>query len=380
MRLGIDASNLRAGGGITHLVELLKAADPAMQGFSKVIVWSGSATLFRIEDRPWLVKSHQSLLDKNLLCRTFWQRFKLSSLARREKCDVLFVPGGSYAGDFTPAVTMSRNMLPFEGREQRRFGFSWMTLKLMLLRRAQADSFRRVDGLIFLTQYAHDVIMGQIGRIKAKTVIVPHGIDPRFLAAPRQQYPIGRYTPEQPLRLLYVSIIDVYKHQDAVVEAVGLLRQKGIPVVLELAGPAYAPALKKLQRVLRRVDPAGAFVRYLGPVSYAGLPACYARADICLFASSCENMPNILLEAMASGVPVACSDRGPMPEILGEGGVYFDPENVADIARALQTLIDAPQLRAEKAQASFGRAQVFSWERCARETFGFLKGAAVKTA
>ena len=55
------------------------------------------------------------------------------------------------------------------------------------------------------------------------------------------------------------------------------------------------------------------------------------RAHLFVFASSCENMPNTLVEAMASGLPIACSDRGPMPEILRDGGTYFDPENEVTI-------------------------------------------------
>lgn len=89
-------------------------------------------------------------------------------------------------------------------------------------------------------------------------------------------------------------------------------------------------------------------------------------------ASSCENMPNILLETMASGLPIACSNLGPMPEVLGDAGVYFDPEQPEEIARALCELIESPQLRTKLVQASYQRAQQFSWQRCADETFRFL--------
>jgi hypothetical protein len=51
MILGIDASNIRGGGGVTHLVELLKAANPIQYGFEKVYVWSGKYTLDKIENR-----------------------------------------------------------------------------------------------------------------------------------------------------------------------------------------------------------------------------------------------------------------------------------------------------------------------------------------
>jgi glycosyltransferase involved in cell wall biosynthesis len=370
--LGLDASNLRAGGGVTHLVELLRVADPLAHGFSQVVVWGARPTLDRVDSRPWLVKSRQPLLERGLPYRLYWQRTRLSKLARKAGCGLLFAPGGSHPGDFHPVVTMSRNMLPFEWRELRRFGWSWLGLRLLLLRRTQSRSFCRADGLIFLTRYAQEGVMRTIRAGAAQTTIIPHGVDGRFVCPPREQLPIGHYPADRPFRILYVSIVHVYKHQWHVAEAVAQLRASGLPVLLELAGPAYPPALARLKRILERVDPAAAFVRYLGKVPYGELHTRYAEADLCLFASSCENMPNILLEGMASGLPIACSNRGPMPEVLGDAGVYFDPENPNDIARALRELIESPALRTKLAQASFERAQRYSWRRCAHETLSFL--------
>jgi glycosyltransferase involved in cell wall biosynthesis len=370
--VSIDASNIRAGGGVTHLVEILRAATPEAVGFSQVIVWAGRATLERIEDRPWLVKVHLPVFEKSLLLRAIWQRFSLTRLARAVRCDLLYVPGGSYAGSFHPVVTMSRNLLPFEWKELRRFGWSWFAAKLVLLRIAQTQTLRHSDGVIFLTQYARDVIGRIVGRLSSKALIIPHGIDSRFARPPKPQLPIEQYSSSRPFRILYVSIIDAYKHQWHVADAVHRLRESNLPLALTLVGPAYPPALRRLNRMLKRVDPTGEFIRYTGTVAHSELPALYAQADLCVFASSCENMPNILLEGMASGLPVACSRMGPMPEVLGDAGVYFDPESATDIARALRALIDSPTLRASVAQRSFERAQRYSWSRCASETFKFL--------
>jgi len=372
MRLGIDASNLRGGGGVTHLVELLRAADPLAHGFSQIIIWSGQATLMQVEERSWLVKDHQPLLDRSLPYRAFWQRFKLSKLAQRAACDLLYVPGGSSAGDFRPMVTMSRNMLPYEWREMIRYGLSWLTVKYWLLRLTQSSGLRRADGVIFLTRYAQEAVTRVTGLLRGQATIVPHGIDNRFVCAPRSQRMLEDYSADNPFRFLYVSIVDVYKHQWNVAEAVARLRAKGFPVALDLIGPAYGPALERLRKVLQRVDPDHAIIRYLGVVPYQELHHMYGVADACVFASSCENMPNILLEGMASGLPIACSDRGPMPEVLGDAGVYFDPENVESVEQALKKLIMSPRLRSEKAQAAFEVIRCYSWPRCAEETFGFL--------
>ena len=376
MILGIDASNLRGGGGLTHLVELLRAADPVRQGFSRVIVW-GSRTIWnRIEDRPWLVKSDQPLLQRGLLYRAFWQCFRLSGVARRAKCQVVFVPGGFFAGDFQPTVAMSQNLLPFERLESARFGWSRMGLKLRLLRMMQARTFRRADGVVFLTRYASDVVMNVIKRSAGRRAIVPHGVQQRFVCPPRRQLALSSYSRHRPLRLLYVSTVDMYKHQWHVAEAVAQLYGGGLPVRLDLVGPAYPAALRRLKRTLGRVDPQSECVRYAGAVPYSEMHSRYAQADVCLFASTCENMPIILLEAMASGLPIVCSNRGPMPSLLDDGGLYCNPESPTDIADALRRVAESPELRTRMARAAFERAQRFSWAQCAEDTFGFLAGVA----
>lgn len=378
LTIGIDAANLRRGGGLTHLIELLAGAEPARQGISRVVIWAGSATLEALTDYLWLDKRHLPELDRGLLQRTWWQRFQLSRAARSAGCDLLFVPGGSYAGSFRPVVTMSRNLLPFEFGELWRYGWSWLSLKMLLLRWTQSRTFRHADGVIFLTRAARESVLHVTGPLGGECPIIPHGLNPRFRQSPRVQQPIDAYTSWRPYRVIYVSIIDQYKHQWWVVEALETLRLEGWPLALDLVGPAYPPAMARLNDAIARCDPRGEWVRYHGPVSYTELHYLYAQADLGLFASSCENMPNILLETMAAGLPVACSDRAPMPEVLGDAGVYFDPEQSADIARALREMIGSPALRAEKADASYTAALAFDWRHCADETFGFLARVAVQ--
>ena len=374
--VGVDASNLRAGGGLTHLVELLRAAEPRSADVARVVVWGGSRSLDSLDDRPWLEKRNPTALNNGLLRRSGWQRFALARAARSAACSVLFVPGGTYAGGFRPVVTMSQNMLPFEAGELLRFGWSTTTLRLSALRFAQSKSIRSADGVVFLTRYAADGVARVTGPLEGISAVIPHGINPRFRSAPRVQRPIDTYSEAEPFRLLYVSIVNVYKHQWHVVDAVAALRRAGLPVALDLVGPAYAPALARLERTMGLADPAGEWVRYHGSVPYSDLHAMYARADVGVFASSCENLPIILLETMAAGLPIACAKRGPMPEVLGDAGVYFDPERPDDIARALRQLIQSPELRATKAAASFAAARRFTWERCAADTFAFLADVA----
>jgi glycosyltransferase involved in cell wall biosynthesis len=372
LTIGIDATNLRIGGGVTHLTELLTHADPARFNISQIVVWGCSESLACLPDHPWLKKISIGSVNSAYLRRVLWQRLLLSRAVKQEKCDLLFVPGGNYIGSFSPMVTMSRNMLPFQWQELSRYGISWMSLRLVILRQVQAYSFRAAAGMIFLTQYARDVVGKASGTLTGKSAVIPHGLSMRFSHTPKAQHPMSSYNEAKPFRLLYVSIVDVYKHQWQVVDAVNILRQEGYPVELELIGPAYKPSLKKLEGSIERSVEQGAWVRYRGNVPYAQLSDCYANADLGIFASSCENMPNILLETMAAGLPVACSKLGPMPEVLGDAGLYFEPENPVDIADAIRQYLISPELRAEKSRTSFMRVQQYSWQRCAEQTLAFL--------
>ncbi len=371
MRIGIDASNLRGGGGITHLVALLSHVEIADAGFERVVVWGARDVLRRLPERRWLVKANPAELERGAASRLAWRYRSLPRLARAE-CDLLFAPGGLCTNRFHPVVTMSRNMLPFQWREMSRYGASRMLLRLAMLRGAQRRSFRTADGVIFLSQFARETVLRATGPLAGQSTVIPHGVESRFFREPRHQRATTEFSADDPMRLLYVSIVDVYKHQWHVAEAVTRLRRAGLPIAIEFVGSAYGPAGNRLTRTLRACDPQGLFLRYRGSADHGDLPSSYQSADAFVFASTCENLPNILLEAMASGLPIACSNRMPMPEVLGQAGVYFDPVRPQQIEAALLRLFHDAELRRHLAASAYERARQFSWSACARDTFRFL--------
>lgn len=375
MRVGIDASSMRGGGSVTHLIEVLNATQAQDFDIDQVTVWAGRETIDRLPKVSWISPVHVPLLDQPLISRVYWQRVKLSDLAEKS-CDLLFVPSGTYSGTFYPFVTMSHNLLPFEINERRRYGISWQRLRLNILERIQTKTFHKADGIIFLTDYARKTVELTTGSLSARIAIIPHGVSQRFFREPRPQKGLSTYSLRRPFRWLYVSAVNVYKHQWHVAEAIAKLRLLGYPVALDLIGSAYAPSLDQLRRTVRRVDPEESFIRYLGEVDYHILDQYYANADGFIFASSCENMPNILLEAMAAGLPIASSQLGPMPEILGNSACFFDPYDPNDLARKLQRMLEDTKLRADNARKAHQLSQHYSWDSTARQIFTFFANVA----
>jgi glycosyltransferase involved in cell wall biosynthesis len=370
--IGIDASRNRSGGAKAHLVGILKDGDPLAHGISKVHVWSYKTLLDALPDVPWLVKHNPPELERSLVYQVWWQYRSLPNEALRNECDILLnTDAGSVCG-FCPAVVMSRDMLSYEPQEMRRYGISAMRLRLILLRVIQTRSMKRADGVIFLTNYAARVIQGATGELRRLSVI-PHGIGAAF----KQTTTAGVWSeePSRKIRCLYVSNTAMYKHQWVVVRAIGQLRRRGHNISLLLAGGGSGRAQRLLGEEIARTDPQGDFIKSIGFVRHDEVPILLSKADLFIFASSCENMPNTLVEAMASGLPIACSDRGPMPEILKDGGVYFDPESSDSIFAAIEAIILNREMRISTAKRAKELSEQYSWARCASETWDFLSAS-----
>lgn len=372
MNIAIEASNIRAGGGITHLAECLAALDPLACGVSEVVVYAGESTLCHLENRSWLRKVCPRAMQGGALARVWWNHFGLDKEITR-KADLLLVPGGSYLGRFRPFVALAQNLLPFDEVEQRREGWSLKRLRLLLLERIQGTTFKRADGVIYMTAISRDQMERRLGVAARRSRVVHHGTSPRFFRSRPPEMANTEFVSKNPFRLLYVSILEPYKNQGVVVDAVGEMLKDGVPVGLDFVGPGSHRDQYDLRERIRRWDPSEIAMKYHGMIPYDKLSGIYKKADAFIFASSCETFGIILLEAMAGGLPVICSHRSAMPEVAGSAAVYFNPSDSNSLVSAIRLLLNNAGLRRALSFQAQRQAAKYSWERCARETFGFVR-------
>ena len=373
--LGIDAVNIQGGGGLTHLIEVVEHAEPQNHGFDEVIVFGGK-NLDQIGDHPWLNKQKLSDDRIGVVQQISWNRW--GARKKLGQCDVVFAPGTTFSDRSVRYVALPQNMLVFDSAESGRFPLGWTRARYKVLRSIQSRSIRNSVGNIFLSNHAFSSISKFVPSINVKPyAIIHHGVNKRFLESGRVwdlSYTSGS---SKTIEILYVSTVNFYKHQWNVVEAVARLRKNGYPVQLKIVGTAHPKAMIRLQQSLAGKQD---FVEYVGEVEYTALHQEYVSADIFVFASTCENMPNILLEAMASGLPIACSDYPPMPEFLKKCGTYFDPISVDSIEETLQRVILDDKLRKSCSQKALAESKLYSWNKTADETFQFLSQCITKVA
>ena len=372
MNVFIETIQRYSGGYLTYLKGLL--SSNVIPPHIKVFVNCSSSLaedLGRLDDNVKIIAGDSQ--RSSIIFRQKFQKDRLNCLIKDYKIDVFYNPSSTMnfvRPSGVPTVTMCLNVHPFSPAEVKRYRYGKLWWKLEVLKRVMKKSFEKADGVIFHSRYAQQLI-SRFASIK-KDAVIPVGIRNEFYQAPRKV----SFNGTGPINLLYVSSVFLYKHQWHVVAGIEKLRKKtGRDIRIRLLGNGEPVATAKLQDSLQSAGNPD-YIKFLDdlPVPYKKLPDEYKSCDIFVFASSCENLPNNLLEGMASGVPIACSNTEPMPDILQDGGEYFSPEDPDSIADGLSNLIGDSSGAFEKAKRAYELSREYTWERCSQDTFLFLQG------
>ncbi len=202
-----------------------------------------------------------------------------------------------------------------------------------------------------------------------RIVVVPEGVDDHFKPPSRAELDRvrARYTLPD-CYLLYLGSNKPHKNVLRLVEAFSRssIRKKKSGIGLVIAGhwEQRYPQAKELAAQLNLKD----CVRFLGPVKDDDLPALYGAAELFVFPSEYEGFGLPILEAMACGAPVVCSNRSSLPEVAGDAALQCDPHDVGALAHAIEQAVLDPDVRATLQQRGLARAAQFSWEQTAQQT------------
>ena len=178
------------------------------------------------------------------------------------------------------------------------------------------------------------------------------------------------------IQFLYVGRRDPYKNLPMLIQSLHDLRRDGLNATLRIIGgddPRY-PEAADLARKLNLGDA----VLWSGYVLDRDLLAAYQQADVFVLPSRYEGFGLPVLEAMACGTPVICSNTSSLPEVAGKAALLIDPANPATLTEAMRRLVNEPELRARLSDEGIARAAGFSWEETARQTIAAYEEAAAK--
>jgi glycosyltransferase involved in cell wall biosynthesis len=376
IHVGIDATswpNNRGFGRFTReLVTALAARD---SGFRYTLLFdrlpahplpSGVGVLCAATDRA-LDEVAVGTSSRSL--RYLWE---MSRLARQESFDLIFFPA---LYSYFPLLSRTPCVVCFHDATAERMPELLFPTRLnRMLWRAKTVLARGQAARAMTISHASAVDLERFMHIApARIDVVTEAPAPAFqvitnralVAAARQRHGV----PDGAKLLVHVggmnphkNILKLLEAMPRVIAACGEVR---LAIVGDTSGKGFWDNVEALRAFVAETPPLAEHVRFTGYLSDEALAELLNGAEALVFPSLWEGFGLPAVEAMACGVPVVASRRGSLPEVAGDAGLYFDPEDAHSIAEAILKLLRDRDLRVRLAAAARQRAGLFRWDRAA---------------
>lgn len=305
-------------------------------------------------------------LPDNRHSEKIWSMFFCNHFARSRKYDAMLFPSASSLPFFsaTPSVAVVNDIVSgifeendFAGRLRIRRGLREVSKVIV------PNNFVRKD-------------LERLGIDKKKIIVVHNGVNhslfyPRTFFSSESEM-IRPFAIRRPYFLYATKISSHLKRHVELIKAFEIFKKRsGLPHRLVLAGGEGA--CSDIVRKTASLSPYAPDIFITGYLPHESLPAFYARSDACIFPSEIEGTGLPVLEAMATGIPVACSKAGALQEMTGGKAIIFDSSNIEEISFAIEKLASDAGLRKKMTEEGIVWARRFDWESTARETIKVLR-------
>lgn len=302
---------------------------------------------------------------------TLWLRFGIADLLAREGCDLFL---GSLQIGPARRPPRTRVLLHLHDLVFARHPETLSARNRVLLRRLVPASIASADHVLCFSDFTRREAAELYALPPERATVVPHGVHPRFFAVPTPaELARLRERHRLPERfLLFVGTLEPRKNLMSFLHAHDRLPrdlQREHPLVLvgdagwgDDAARAAVQEREESGRLLR-----------LGYVVDEDLPRLYAAATALVLPSLYEGFGLPVLEAMAAGTPVVCSDAPALAEVAGGAALHFPATDVEALAAALVRVLTDADLRDDLARRGRKRASGFTWDRAAAATLTVIR-------
>jgi glycosyltransferase involved in cell wall biosynthesis len=171
--------------------------------------------------------------------------------------------------------------------------------------------------------------------------------------------------------ILYTGSLKPHKNVGTLIAAFSNLNQRS-EFQLAFSGESIQK-YSDLREMIKQKGISKDFVQ-LGQISRKELALAYKAASAVVLPSFYEGFGFSVLEAMASGTPAIGARAASIPEIMGEGGILFDPCSIDELTASLEIVMNDTRLRAELIKKGHRNAERFSWDKCTEQTFKIYQG------
>lgn len=292
-----------------------------------------------------------------------WEQMALPWALRRDRVDLYHAAANTAPWwQPCPMVVTIHDVLLYriDDDESGHFLFYW--------RKVLPHCVARARKIITVSEFSRQDLIDAWGVPPEKVQAIHSGRDTYYHRLPQEELSLLRAKYQLPERFIFALGAQApRKNTVRVVEAFRVLKREcKSDCALVISG--LQPGMQDQLRLTLQDDPLAKDIVLLGFIEREHLRVLYNAASAFVYASLYEGFGFPLLEAMACGAPVAASNRTSLPEIAGDAALFFDPENVEEMAVCLHRLLDDRQLAETMRAKGYERCQRFDWSRTARQT------------
>ncbi len=262
--------------------------------------------------------------------------------------------------DLTAPYWMMENV-PLTLKKRIRFAVERWRLRFM----------KRAARIIAVSEATKKQIVQILGIPETSITVIPEGVDASFVRVTDKK--IIRETAQRlklPSRyVLHVGTTYYNKNIEGLLAIFFSLARQDSALYLVKAGDPWTDEQEKMIKTSKYAER----VLHVGYVTATDLPVIYSLATLLLQPSYAEGFGFTVLEAMACGCPVVVSDIPALREMVGNSGVYINPNLIKKSAAAILDLINSPSRRSHRALLGARRASAYSWDKAAEKTFAVYK-------
>lgn len=300
-----------------------------------------------------------------------WSQYYLLRALKKIEHDILFVPSHIIPAFYKKTAVTTVHDLGFLEKPEL-----YNITESSYQKFANFTSLKNANGIITPSKYTKESLTKYLGIEPQKIKVIPHGYRKDLFNTS-----VSETLPEKIIKpyIYFVGRIEKKKNIINLLEAFKYLRQeRRIQHQLILAGKDGFGADEIKQYYEKMPNDIKKDIHFLDYVDDKTNSALMRNADIFFFPSLIEGFGFPIIEAMASGVPVVCSNSTSLLEIAGNATVLVDPNKPFSMAAALSKIINSANLKELMVRSGLRQAKKFNWEKAASETLDYIRLVATR--
>lgn len=329
--------------------------------------------LFKVPDSDRFIFVESNNIFNKPVLNIIWHQVVFPILIIKYKIDVLFMPAANRRLTWyknVPTVGMVHDLC------QMHIENKYDSFRMFYVKNLLPFLARRLTKVLTPSQCSKDDVVKFYKISEDKISVVFNGIDHKRYFNRNKNHSkkaiCGKYS-IKPEFILYISRLEhPGKNHVRLISAYAKLKQEqNISHQLVLVGSKWNGS----EVIFKHVKDLGLEndVVFPGFVNNEDLPVLISAADVFVYPSLFEGFGIPIIEAMASSVPVACSNVSSLPEVAGEASLFFNPLDICDISKKLSEILTSIKIQTDLVDKGLKRAKVFNWFNAASQTFDIMK-------